>query len=169
MTTFTPENEPAPSGSHDLKLVCHCDGLGLVGQPKARKKGAPPRGCSTCRLRGLSCRKQRFSILDRLHRKFVVPCLIQQVFVQDVLATIQKRPTETRIVGSLIQASVRILGHAIALYETHDVVAFEFFQHSSYLFGCFRVLCFWYPLVCSVIVSNPWCADALIARNANLP
>jgi hypothetical protein len=33
----------------------------------------------------------------------------------------QKRPTETRFVGSLVQASVRILGHAIAFYEPHGL------------------------------------------------
>jgi hypothetical protein len=73
-------------------------------------------------------------------------------------------PPEARLVGSLIQACVRILRHAIAFHEAHDIVAFKFFQQSRCVFGSFRVLCFQYPLVCSVVVSNPWCRRCVRSR-----
>src|SRR5215469_5952509 len=91
-----------------------------------------------------------------------------RVPAQCIWVLVQKCTPATRLVRSLLQAPVRILWHTIAFGEAHSVVAFEFFQYGSCVFGCFRLSRFQYPVICGAIASNTRCPDAFKARNRDL-
>src|SRR5712691_6070712 len=162
-----PENEPAPRSSHDIELLCNCDRFGRLGQSQTRKDALPQRGCETRGLRGVGRSEEGLPVRDRGLGQFAVPCLVQQILSEHVSAVLEKGTTETRRIDPIVQATVRIFGHAVAFHEAHHIVAMEFFQRSGHVLGRSCVSRFYYPRVRSAVEADPWSADALIAWNAD--
>src|SRR6185437_11890398 len=62
MPTFAPENKPAASLAHDIKLLCNRHRFVSFRQAKSREQGVVHLGRLTCSFCGVGCRKQCFPI-----------------------------------------------------------------------------------------------------------